>query len=235
MRRQRPLKNVPSQQPSGRVPYFPGAQADIAIASPLQRPHEHGYGGQAPGYVMTTYDARPFNAVDFVTQTGTHPDDTGQTDEGPFVTSSTFYTVPPGRVAILRNWHALIVPENGENYDGGNPVFRTSGASNFLVSISLLVDGVFQLGMSGIRTWAAAFGDVFSDCYVVAAEGQTIECRLSSVTGQSAWAQGLVSLYGQLLLAQGMQPEFEPGTYATIPVHDQRATAEIVAAGKRKG
>lgn len=218
--------NLPAQQPSRRTPFSPTVQADIAQFPPLQQPHEPGYGGPPPVYVVSTYDARPVNAVDFHTETGTDPRDTGwDSNNGSaiFDTSSTFYTVQPGFIGVLKNWHLLIVPYQGNDFDPANPVIAPNGASNFQITISILVNGTFQNGMTAITSWAAAFGDLFSECYVLANEGDTIEFRIDA-PGASRWSQALVALYGQLLVSEGMQLQFQPATKAIIPVHETAVT-----------
>lgn len=214
--------NLPAQQPSRRVPFAPSSQADISQFPPLQKPHEPGYGGPPPVYVVSTYDARPLNAVDFQTQTGSHPDDTGwenQNGSSEYTESSTFYEVQPGFVGVLKNWHLIIVPFQGDDYDPGNPVFAANGASNFWITLSILVNGTFQNGMTAITTGAGAFGDIFGECYVLANEGDTIEFRISRPR-QSSWAQALVALYGQLLVSKGQQIQYTPATDAILPVHE---------------
>lgn len=214
--------NLPAQQPSQRRAYSPEMQADVSQFPPLQKPHKPGYGGPPPVYVVSTYEARPLNAVDFQTQTGTNPNDTGwDTDNGSatYSESSTFYTVQPGFVAVLKNWHMIIVPAQGNDYDPGNPVFAENGASNFEITISILVNGTFQNGMTAITTWAGAFGDLFGECYVLADEGDTIEFRVTA-PNESLWAQALVALYGQLLVSKGQQVQYTPATDAILPVHE---------------
>lgn len=228
---------MPSQAPSSLTPFMPGAQPDMYGMSALQAPHEHGYGGPPPVYVISTYDARPINAVDFNTYTGANkggaanPDIGFDGQGGPYFTSSTFYLVQPGRVAVLREWQLLLVPNEGEPIPEGGPVIAANGTSNFRVTISFLVDGTFQEGMSGLTTWNTAFGDLFGECYILAQPGQTIEMRVTGGTQifptGSNWLQALMSMHGNLLLSRGQQVEFEPGTDATLPTHEMTPEAAI--------
>lgn len=238
-----PQYNVPSQAPSHRTPYMPGEnQADISQFPALQRPHEAGYGGAPPVFVVSTYDARPINGVDFNTYSGTNAGGTANPDTGfdasaggggPFFTSSLFFAAQAGRVAVLRDWQISLTPATGEELGGelGNPIFHASGASNFRIVLDFLVDGVFQEAHSGRVIWQAAFGDVFGDSYILAQPGQTIEMRITGNSpGGSSWAQALMSMHGNLLLAKGYQVEFEPGSDSPIPVHES-ATERVGKVG----
>jgi len=224
--------NIPSQAPSDRTPYMPGRnQADVGQFPPLQQQHEHGYGGAPPVYVVSTYDARPINAVDFNTYTGTNPNDTGFSGAGQ-ITASTFYTVQPGRVAVLRDWHLLVVPTEGEPIGETTPIINpSSGASNFRAVLSFLVDGQFQEGQSGLVLWSLPFGDVFGNAYVIAQEGQTIEMRLTGSGAGSNWSQALMAMHGNLLQAKGYQPQFAPGTDVSLPVVKKDTTALNIQSG----
>lgn len=213
--------NVPSQEPSRRRTYQPSG---IDVAPPLP-PMRIGQAGPPPVYVISTYDARPIDCTDFNTQSGSNAKDTGYdgtTVPGTgYETSSVFFDVPQGRVAVLRDWHILSVPQFGPL--SASP-FNANGSAAMNVSISILVNGNFQLGYSSIRSYALPFGDVFGECYVVAEPGDEIEVRVDGGLTEAAiggsWYQMLISLHGQLLLAKGREATFEPGTDAVLPVHD---------------
>lgn len=238
---------IPSKRRSHRTPYSPaaGMQADVASFPPLQRPHEHGYGGPPPVWVASTYDARPINAVDFQAQSGGNALDTGA---NPFPTgniaslttyneSSMFYDVPVGRVAVVRDFHLLIVPFQGERVQVDevptfeNPIFASNGASNFRVVISFLVNGVFQQGVAGVVSWAGAFGDIFGECYFIAPEQSQIEMRVTAAANGSRWNQALMSMHGNLLMDKGYQIQFAPGTDITLPVHETAVESVAVQGG----
>jgi hypothetical protein len=224
-----PQENVPSQSPVHRTPYYPGAP-DLAGYSKFQEPHQPGFGGPPPVYVMTTFDARPISAVDFVTYSGSDPRDTGlgvvtpaDPDPPPYRTSSIFLTVPQGRIAIVRDWSILITPESGENLgEGANPVFLLNGGSNFRTTLSFLLDGVFQEGMAARVNYALAFGDLSGECYIMAQAGQIIEMRLTGGVGfnNTTWNQVLMTFHGNLLSDRGQQLEYQAATFATIPVQE---------------
>jgi hypothetical protein len=243
-RRPRPpyaQSSMPSQAPSTLTPFMPGTMSpDMQGMGELQKKHKHGYGGAPPVYVISTFDARPVNAVDFNVYSGTNAGGTAHPDTGwhpqfaplpapPFFTSSLFYTVQAGRVAAVRDWQITVAPATGEELGGelGNPIFYPGGPtpmSNFRLTISFLVDGVFQEGHSGLVNWQAAFGDIAGECYILARPFQTIELRISGINpGGSSWNQALMSMHGNLLQDHGWQVQFEPCTDVTLPVHEMGA------------
>lgn len=217
-RRGKPLDyNVPSQAPSTARPYYPSA-GDLRSSISKLQPNPPGQGGSPPVYTLTVFDARPINAADFHTETGSSADDTGQVP-GAQTTSSTFFLVPNGYTAVLRKWQALIIPQTGPAADG-LAIFGADGGSFFVVKFDVLVDDVSQPGMSNIISRATAFGDVEADCYVIASQGQTIEFRAATVGAGATFNQCLVALSGNLLMSKGLNPQYEPGTSVTLPVHD---------------
>lgn len=214
-------ENIPSQRVPDRIPYAPSL-GDLQRSSELQPPHPAAPPPPGNQYVVSTYDARPINAVDFQTQSGTNADDTGfDPDAGPYFTSSIFYDVPEGRVAVVRDFHILMVPQQGEPA-GETPcgILCPNGASNFRITFTMFVNGVAQEGMSNIVSWGIPFGDVFGECYFLAGPNDRIEFR---VTGNaagpgSAWFQALLSLHGNLLKQQGNEIQYEPGSQRAVAV-----------------
>jgi len=220
----RPRTIVPSQAPSRRVPFMPGTEMDIAQQQFITEAHEPGQAPPSIGYVVTSYDARPIMAVDFQTQSGSNASDTGYIPEGnapdPYDTASVFYEVPQGYQAVLRDYQILIIPATGEPLPApgpAGPIFGANSESNFRIVISILVDGTFQQGVSGIVSYAGAFGDIFGECYVLANEGSTIEFRISTNSESSSFWQALINLHGNLLLSRTRQLEFAPSSLDVIP------------------
>lgn len=216
---QRMKGNIPSQHPSRRTAYDPSIQMDMLGSGELQAPHPSAPMGKNVNYVFTTFDALPINGVNFITQSGSNPNDTG--DDGQavaYTTSSAFYVVPAGRVAILRDWQLIIVPNQGETIAEGNPIIAANGTSNFKLQLDFFVNATAQLGYSNIVTKAAGFGDLFGTSYIIAQEGDVIEARVSRVSGgASNWKQALFALNGDLLVTRGYPAQYEPGTDAVVP------------------
>lgn len=211
---------------------MPGMQQDVADMQPFVAPHPPGLQPAPEAYVVSTYDARPIMAVDFNTQSGGSAQDTGFTPgggtDGPggnaYIAASHFYTVPVGYQAVVRNFQILTVPAFGQSALAGNPVFGPNGESNFRLTYAILVNGTFQTGVSGVVSWAGAFGDIFGDVYVLANSGDTIEFRvLCQDDAESAFFQALISMQGQLLLSKSGQLEFAPASSAVLPVREQTA------------
>lgn len=224
-----PQENIPSQRVPGRTPYAPG-QPQAAQVAQQQQPHPQAPGAPPKYYVVSTFDARPINGIDFQAQSGNDNRDTGYLPDAiaVYFEASCFYTVGSGRVAIVRDFQVLAVPQQGEPIAGeltANPIFTANGASNFKLTVSFFVDGNPQEGMSPINTWALPFGDYFGECYIVAEEGQTIEMRVQGTdTTGSQFYQALLAFHGNLLLSQGLQAEYEPATNAVLPVQNQGAS-----------
>jgi hypothetical protein len=227
-----PQENIPSQQVPNRTPYAPG-QPQAAEARRQQEDHPQAAGSPPSVYVVSTFDARPINAVDFNTQSGNDPRDVGfqpfatpPDPVPPYSIGSTFYTVGSGRVLVVREWQALVVPSQGELVteteppSAGNPIFSPLGASNTKFTIGFFIDGNPQEGMSPIVTWATPFGDVFGECYIIVEEGQTVEMRITGTVGGSLFTQALLAFHGNLLLSKGKQAQYEPATDAVLPVHE---------------
>lgn len=226
-------ENIPSQYVPGGKPYYPG-QPQAQNAANIRAPAPQAPGSPPSVFVISTFDARPINAVDFNNQSGNDGRDTGWQPYAtapdpvpPYTLAQAFYTVGSGRIAVVRDWQALVVPERGEAVSGseppgtGFPIFNSLGASNTRFVVSFFVDGNPQEGMAPIVTWGTPFGDVFGKCYIIAQEGETIEMRLSGDVNGSRFSQALLAFNGNLLMAQGLQAEYEPATSAVLPVHNQ--------------
>lgn len=236
MRPKRPNQTpIPSQAPARGAPYSPQrGQADMVGISEMQQEHPAGFGGLPPTFVISTFDARPINGVDFQVQSGCNAGGAANPDVGfapvapaapidAYFQSSVFYRVGTSRVAIMREFQILCVPARGTDQFGdvAQPIINAFGASNFYYDISVLVNGVFQEGMASVRSLGGAFGDVFGSCYVIANEGDLIELRVSAPEdGGSRWYQALISMSGNLIYANGSEPQYAPGTGQAIPVHE---------------
>jgi hypothetical protein len=147
--------------------------------------------------ITSTYDARPINAIDFYR--------IDQVTSGANFTSSLFFTVPFGRVAILKNvgWYA--------------PSLATANVYGVYDTIKaradILIDGIFDNQYQNILYPIADNLPV----YVIAAAEQIIELRVTNTVGDAGFVAEL-SMYGQLLLASGSATNYEPGTKYPMPV-----------------
>lgn len=219
--------NIPSQEPVSRVPYYPVRNADVEGYTELQKPHPNGDFGPAGVYVVSTFDARPVQAIDFMTMTGNQLGTFGYTDQGwapfggPYNLIRTYYLVPAGRTAILREWEISGVPQAGE----GGPPINANGASTFFWRLQFFVNGQLVPEYSPV-IGAIPFGNVAGECYVVAPQSSVIEMRLTpGINGYSLGAtfyQCLCAMRGNLLFYRGLPTDFEPATSATLPVHEQQ-------------
>lgn len=122
------------------------------------------------------------------------------------------YTVPDGRVAILRGFRYELAPLFGSvvpaDISGallvGSPVVDDGGGNIVARGIEVPQFSGFQLGQAM---------DDYQACYVLAAPGQTISILLTfSVAYQALAVTSFHCIfYGNLLLQTGRQLEFEPG------------------------
>lgn len=229
---------VESQQRSVIRPYRPDFVSDVQNMPARQEPHPISTGGAVPFYIIPTFDARPINAHDWTTMTGTnkgggaHPD-TGFPGPAADGSASLFYAVPIGRVAIVRDWD-VSVTFTGPLDGASEPINPVTGVSQVSPHLTFFVDGNPAPDMSAIQLSMLAFGDVFGDAYIIAGEGSLIEMRLTP-DGANPFAQVLMSMHGDTLLSRGLNIELEPATDFTLPMHDTgQAPGSASSGGSRR-
>ena len=209
-----PQYNVPSQAPAAGLPYNPEIQPDVQDFPILQRRHPP---GTAPylSYVVTTYDARPIQAHDFLVTDGVSSQVGVNTVEFSFET-------PIGRVRAFKSWslEARLIPDD-------QPLLNPEGfpSAQDVAVMSVIVNGVFQEGFSGVNIpLLVASGSIESECYFLVDEGQTLTFRLSTF-GFITDAQ--LMMYGNSLLSTELPIEFEPGTTVALPVTARRTDKNL--------
>lgn len=213
-------RNIPSQDPSKRVPYFPDRQADEEQFVELRKPIPHGY---APGgaFVVSGYDSRPINSQEFTKgltlREGSGIDSTRQIANGEFV-------VPRGRTLVLREWGTEIYWQI-LGASANDPIVTFTGQPNALVQIDFLINGSVIANSSGIETLALCFGPTSGDTFIIIPQGQTLGMRLTHIPFVNSFidiahrmALVNMTLQGQLLLSTGQTPDFEIGNKDPIPV-----------------
>ena len=158
--------------------------------------------------IQTTFDARPINGNDWQFFNVLALDINGDVG-APVLTQTLRFTVPDGRVGIIRrfNWESnqiLALPGQPEPADIGMielfvPVFVTLAVSGF---VQRTYERIFQ--QEGTR-----------DCYAIAFEKETIDI---SVTFNSAFGGStigyqpafFIEMYGNLLDTRGREKQYEP-------------------------
>jgi hypothetical protein len=211
---------IPSQAPSYEPPYSPAIQSDIAQHRQMQGEMNWGQ-GNLQAFVMTTFDARPIQAYDWVTYSGTNaggasnPDVWNVTD----TIHSLFYRVPQGKVAIVRDWDILTFPFN----EDGPPV-TIGGLSDAFGQLSFFVDGIAQDQYNRRLLSTLPFGPISGVAYIIAGEQSLIEMRLTGSDASNAvnpaqtWLQSLMAMHGNLLISHGLLPTWEPATQGAVPI-----------------
>jgi len=158
--------------------------------------------------IQTTFDARPINGNDWTFFNVLALDPNG--DVGAPVSSQTLrFTVPDGRVAIIRrfNWEStqiLAIPGNPEPSEIGMielfvPVFVSLAVSGF---VQRTYERIFQ--QEGTR-----------DTYAIGFEKETIDVTITINTDFSGSLVGyqpafFVEMYGNLLDTRGREKQYEP-------------------------
>ncbi len=140
--------------------------------------------------VITTFDARPINAVDFYESGGTM---------GYGVPNASFtFQVPEGRIGILRKFRYEF-----------SPIYPTIPAADILTSIQ--VSGITVAGFTNMQL--GQYVPEWIDCYALAGEGQYITIFFQ-FSGTYPYVDVTLNaeFYGNLLISTGRQLEFEPGT-----------------------
>lgn len=174
--------------------------------------------------VVTNFDARPVNAHDFYDSGGTFVLDNGdpQRKVGAFFN----YTVPNGYRAILRGYKYTIIPFRGDNLStnivfGILTVGDPTTQSNPATSIGYSINGTIVPGYSVL--YHGQHLNNYQPCYVLAEEGETISLILNAFNlvndGPPTILTAVnISLYGNLLLANGSPLAFTASFTNPVPV-----------------
>lgn len=211
--------------PPGVVTEMPGTPAQIPQPPPPMMPQPTDVRGQnvalvdtnlAPFglpavnfLVQTTYDARPINGNDFRFENVLA---IGPGEDPPVDSASVTFTVPPGRIAVLRRvvWiaHTIAPFSPISTTENGPEAINTTS----IVFARLQVAGTIQ------RTYERMFrqeGD--ETVYVIAAENEQIIFSIFSnpdysgtTPNQYDGANWSVYFYGNLLDTRGREKQYEP-------------------------
>lgn len=210
---------IPSQQPARETAYIPLVQADMLQKRHLQQALKSGYVRSEP-YVISQYDARPINCIDFVS-TFADAEQTGN-DTRVFT-----YSVPAGRVAVLRRLDIRYY------VSGADPRDQATGAPLAFATLTMAVDGNSLDQLNNLRiddavcgVFPAATTDVVWSSglslplYALAPSRSSVTLTFSLFGAAIAtynFAFVAPLLHGNLLLEQGVNPTSEPGTLWAVP------------------
>ena len=210
---------VPSQAPARNPAFIPLVQADMLQKRGLQHAFKSGYVRPEP-YVISQYDARPINCIDFVNTF------TAAEQAGADVRTFT-YNVPAGRVAVLRRLDVRFYVTGATGRDA------ITAAPLAATSLSVSVDGIPLDQLNNIRIDDAVCGffpiagvttswqnGLSFPLYAIAPPRSAVAVRVALVGASIAtfdFAFVAPVLYGNLLLEQGINPTSEPGTLWAVP------------------
>lgn len=155
--------------------------------------------------VISTYDARPINAIDFVLSlTNTLNLSLGR---------RCTFTVPPGIVAILKWFSFFIVSPSTLNATISVLGFEVAPPSS--INLSITLNGVPQPNYSNLM-----LGSYVKrlPCYIIAPENSVINFDfIDPDTFDGSIMNVLLRVYGQHLISSGRPANFEPGNTPPKP------------------
>lgn len=199
---------VPSQHgPMANLPYSP----DLPLGVSPQPDTTPGY-APANGYTAYVWDSRPAMSQDFF-QCVTLVQDSPIPG----------FTVPLGYTGILRSVSVNIY-NNNSTATGAIMDVHGHPFNDPTFTASIDVDGVPQIGFTGIDLTEAAFGTAEIPCFVLASEGQTFTLGLDLVNLGPPFANWFITFYGQLLVSTGRALTLECTNEYPLPVTMADAT-----------
>lgn len=207
---------VPSQiGPPNRVfdpMSFPGGAPDLSNTRAYQEGHPPaiepgvepniGPNKYAENFVLSTYESRPINAVDFY--------DTVRVETILAPDSRSFqqdFVVPNGRVAIFREWSASVI-----FVTTGAPITNPDGSSNVFTTVNLLLNGSDIPFISDKNYNTFPFGEVSQEFFQPIQEGDTLSYFFeidAAVSANITIIAGQLVLYGNMLITTGRDINFE--------------------------
>lgn len=227
-------RNIPSQNPESKIPYFPGRQADAEQMAALRGPIPHGY---APGgaFVISTYDSRPVNTIDFqksisTTLGGTTPRVVGDMSAEinqvtPGLSASGTFTVPNGRTCVLRGWEISLHWLPDASMSQNEAPITVYGRSGILNRLDFLLNGSAIQDNANIEIEEFPFGPVSGECFIIIPQGQQITAEVTRIAFNNGFNEAWnidsfeLKLYGQLILSTGQTPDFEVANMVAVPVN----------------
>lgn len=157
--------------------------------------------------VVTVYDARPINAIDFTVIFNT---DTGS------ATQNFNMTVPAGIVRILKNFSFFM---NGDGIattliDQFGQEFGIGLTTNQGILFSISINGVRQPNYTNLNLGLYIKNH---PCYIIADSNSVVTFSFNTPTELGNPASMILIVYGQDLLSSGRSINFEPGNVIQAP------------------
>lgn len=217
---------VPGQNPPLPPPFVPRTQPDMIT----QRDFRDGQlpnaiAREAAPFVVTQYDGRPINGVDFnfrLAQRAVNTAVDASTELNQYFYE---YEVPQKWIAVLRGLTVMLRANDGVSGPLDDPAAMniTMDADILSFTLSVQINGATVAGMENIDIWPATMESVDLECYVVANPGDVISAQiyvLTDIDASAAWvvSSSAVYFYGNFMPATGIQAEQAVGTLDPVPV-----------------
>ena len=166
--------------------------------------------------VVTVYDARPINAIDFTQILGS------VVGGNELITT---FTVPSGVACILKWFSFSYTPRNPGIDQFGQIILGGGGITN--PTFTIAVNGIAQQNYTQLNL------GLFTErhpCYILAAENSIFTFTFTDpiINGRVNLSSYII-LYGQFLLSTGRPVNFEPGNVGTPPIKIPESVAVTVS------
>lgn len=204
------IPGSPAQIPEPPPPLLPVPRDVMGQNVALVDTNKAPFGLPAVNFlVQTTFDARPINGNDFRFENVLA---IGPGEDPPVTSASVTFTVPPGRIAILRR--VVWTPHTIAPF---NPISTTDNGPDAIQSTSIVFARLAVAG-SIQRTYERMYrqeGD--ETVYVIARENETMIFTIfdnpdysGTTPSQYDGANWTVYFYGNLLDTRGREKQYEP-------------------------
>lgn len=216
------------KQPNGRLPRFkpwpkslpsdyPGTDykrrrqarlPDIRVVERLENKNAIAGSIKPAPFVLSNFDARPINCIDFVDTFTTAEQAGGDT----FIAT---FNVPQGRVGVFRRLQLRV-------YMSAAARDAVTGAPTEVLNLSFAINGNAVDQFNNIRVDDAICSPTFTvgldiPLYFIAPPESSVTITINNTAGGTVFAFVAPILSGNLLLAEGVNLNSEPGTQNPLP------------------
>lgn len=208
---------IPSQIPPNNTPYISTPQTDLRAAKRYASDGPVGYQRAEP-YVVSQFDARPINGVDFLKTFSTAEQ---AAVNGTALATFTF-NVPDGKIAIFRNFFTRFYTTASPRATNGAPsqtctlaiaVNNNPADPVALHHISDAVCGPYVSPTAG--QFVSTDAGLNIPLYFIAPAKAAVTFTYTLTANTFTFIQPVIT--GNLLLDHGLNPNYEPGTQAAVP------------------
>lgn len=219
--------NVPSQAPSRRVPYSPVQQEDVWSTEGMRGAKPIGY-PPSGSFVVSAYDARPTQAIDFAKRFRVQEGDrvflNGDVEPLAVARTAEFVIpIPPAATAVLKEIEFSVEIPNDPSEDDGiidRWGFPSDDLINAEARISILVNN------SPVPEWGDLlqpdnlFAPIRLSSYILIPGGQNLTFQFYFRNANDAINNFVMygTMYGNYLLSKGTSLPEEPVNTEALPI-----------------